>query len=106
MISAGELLQVGRYQVDFQGIYGIIKLRFKKESKMAKEVNDIKKIRERLPHILGEVIELKKDIITLEIKDKEKAKSAWKDLTGAISEVTRKWKEPGAVAEIRDPREK
>jgi hypothetical protein len=73
---------------------------------MAKKMNHIKKIRERLNHILGEVIELKKEIITLGLKDKEKAESAWKDLTDAIPEVTRKWRGPGAVAEIRAQREK
>jgi len=69
-------------------------------------MDDAKRIKERLNHILGEVIGLKRDLITLDVKDKNKAESAWADLVSAIPEVTRLWRGPGAVAEIKSQREK
>jgi len=69
-------------------------------------MEDTKKIRERLNHILGEVVGLKKDLITLGLKDKNRADEAWADLFTAIPEVTRLWRGPGAVSEIRNQREK
>jgi len=65
---------------------------------------DVKRIKERLNHILGEVIGSKRDLITLDLKDKNKSESAWADLVSAIPEITRLWKGQGAVTEIKSQR--
>ena len=60
----------------------------------------------RLDHIFSELVEIKKEIIALNLKDRKKASSALKDLVTAIPEVTRRWKGRGAIDEIRRQREK
>jgi hypothetical protein len=58
----------------------------------------------RLDHIFAELIEIKKEIITLNLKDRKKATLALRDLVSAIPEVTQRWSGPDAVEEIRQQR--
>ena len=65
-----------------------------------------KDIREHLEHITQEVIEAKRAIIALNIRNKEKTKNAWKDLMQTSPEISKLWAGQSAVEEIRNQRTK
>ncbi len=66
----------------------------------------IAEIDSKINHIMHEIIELKKAIIPLKIKDKEKTNQAWADLMAATEGITKLWKGKSAVEEIREQRKK
>ena len=59
-----------------------------------------------LDRVTQELIQIKKLIIGLEVKDKWKTEQAWDDLMSVSKEISRAWKGENAVEEIRDQREK
>jgi len=59
-----------------------------------------------LEHIVGEVREIKKTIISLSVEKTAKVNKTWKDLISVSDRVTKLWKGPSAVEEIRQQREK
>lgn len=63
-------------------------------------------LRAHLDHITEEVTEVKRAIIVLNIRNKEKTESAWRDLMLASEEISKLWKGPSAVEEIRGQRDK
>ena len=71
--------------------------------RMQKEFGEIKG---HLDRITQELIQIKKLIIRLEVKDKQKTERAWDDLMSVSKEISMAWKGENAVAEIRDQREK
>ena len=66
----------------------------------------IQEIRENIDHAMHDLIKLKKEIILLGIPKKEKSERAWNKLMVLSEKVTKLWKGPGAVEEIRLQREK
>jgi len=69
-------------------------------------MDDKSRILNQLDRILEELAELKKALILSAARDVQRTEQAWKDLEAAIPEVTRLWRGPSAVEEIRDQREK
>ena len=69
---------------------------------MQEELVEIKGHLNRVTH---ELIQIKKLIIRLEVKDKQKTERAWDDLMSISKEISRAWKGENAVTEIRDQRE-
>jgi len=63
-------------------------------------------IRLHLDRIMGEVNELKRVMITLKIRNEERTEKAWEDLMLASVEISKMWKGPSAVDEIRNQRDK
>lgn len=63
-------------------------------------------MKEHLDHISREIMQLKKMIIKHGIKDKQKTESAWKNLLKTSKRISKEWKGPSAIDEIRMQREK
>jgi len=69
-------------------------------------MSDIQTLREHLDRMTQELNQIKKIVIGLEDRDKEKAERAWNDLMIASKEISRRWKGFSAINEIRNQREK
>jgi len=57
-------------------------------------LTNTKKIAEidvKINHIMHELVELKKVMIPLKIKDKDKTNQAWADLMAATEDITKLW---------------
>ncbi len=63
-------------------------------------------IKKHLDHISRELILLKKKLIYEGIIDKQKTENAWKNLLNTSKQISKKWKGPSVVKEIRKQREK
>jgi hypothetical protein len=63
-------------------------------------------IKEQLDRISRELMQLKKMLVYDGVIDKQKTEVAWKNLLNASKEISKKWKGPSAVEEIRGQREK
>jgi hypothetical protein len=63
-------------------------------------------MKEQIDRISKELMQLKKMMIYEGAVDKQKAESAWKNLLNASKQISKKWKGPSAVDEIREQREK
>lgn len=61
---------------------------------------------ERLDHITQDVAEIKKSLLVIRVRDVKKSEAAWKGLLAAADVVSKKWKGPSAVEEIREQRSK
>jgi len=66
----------------------------------------VAKVNASLSHIVHELLELKRDIVVLKSGEKNKSEEAWRDLLSLSDEITKLWKGPSAVEEIREQREK
>lgn len=60
----------------------------------------------RLNHIEQDVAEVKKALFVIRIKDRKKTELAWKGFFAASAMVSKKWKGPSVVDEIRAQRSK
>ena len=69
-------------------------------------MQEFREIKGHLDRVTQELIQIKKLIIGLEVKDKRKTEQAWDDLMSVSKEISRAWKGENAVEEIRDQREK
>jgi len=69
-------------------------------------MQEFRGIKGHLDRVTQELIQIKKLIIGLEVKDKRKTEHAWDDLMSVSKEISRAWKGENAVEEIRDQREK
>ena len=69
-------------------------------------MEDIQEIEEYLEHISEELSQIRKITLDFRIVDKLKAERAWDDLMEASKEISREWKGPTAVEEIKSQREK
>lgn len=63
-------------------------------------------IKEQLDRISRELMQLKKMVVYEGVIDKQRTEMAWKNLLNASKQISRKWKGPSAVEEIRRQREK
>lgn len=63
-------------------------------------------INSTLEHIVQELREIKKAIISSTIEKRDKTNKAWKDLMEVRSRITKMWRGASAVEEIRQQREK
>lgn len=63
-------------------------------------------VKNRLEHITEDLSSIKKALITIEVGDAEKNEGAWRDIVAASREISKRWKGPSAVEEIRAQREK
>lgn len=61
-------------------------------------------IKKHLDHISRELMLLKKRLIYGEVIDKQKTETAWKNLLNTSKQISKKWKGPSAVEEIRKQR--
>ena len=66
----------------------------------------VAKINTSLSHIVHELLELKRDIITLKDREENRSEEAWNDLLSISGEITRLWNGPSAIEEIKEQREK
>ena len=66
----------------------------------------VAKINTSLSHIVHELLELKRDIITLKDREENRNEEAWNDLLSISDEITRLWNGFSAIEEIREQREK
>ena len=69
-------------------------------------MEDIKAIKAHLERMSQEISDLMKILMKVDIRDRERREEAWRSLLDASEEVTRLWKGPSAVEEIRSQREK
>jgi len=69
-------------------------------------MEDIKAIKDHLERVTKEITDLKKFLMKVDVRDREMREKVWKDLLDASEEVTKLWKGPSAVEEIRAQREK
>lgn len=60
----------------------------------------------KLENLTKEITELKKMLITLNIRNKRKTEKAWKRLMQSSKEISKRWQGKNAVEEIREQREK
>lgn len=63
-------------------------------------------IKEHLDRISRELTQLKKLLIYEGTTDKQKVEAIWKNLLNASKQISKEWKGPSAVEEIREQREK
>ncbi|MBM4402542.1 MAG: hypothetical protein FJ044_04840 [Candidatus Cloacimonetes bacterium] len=63
-------------------------------------------IKEHLDRISRELKQLKKLLMNERAINKEKAEAKWKNLLNTSKQISREWKGPSAVEEIREQREK
>jgi len=63
-------------------------------------------IKEQLDRISRELMQLKKMVVYEGVIDKQKTEIAWENLLNASKQISKKWKGPSAVEEIRRQREK
>jgi hypothetical protein len=63
-------------------------------------------IKEQLDRISRELMQLKKMLVYDGVIDKQKTEIAWENLLNASKEISKKWRGPCAVEEIRRQREK
>ncbi len=69
-------------------------------------MQNIEQLKEKINHIEEDLISVKNAIITLGTKDNKKTIDAWKDWLSTSKEISKKWKGPSAVQEIKEQREK
>ncbi|MFA4934647.1 MAG: hypothetical protein WC568_02300 [Candidatus Methanoperedens sp.] len=69
-------------------------------------MQNIQEIEEHLEHISEELTQIRKITLDLMTVDKLKAERAWNDLMEASGQISREWKGPTALEEIRSQREK
>ncbi len=69
-------------------------------------MQNLQEIEEHLEHISEELSEIRKITLDLKTVDKLKAERAWDDLMEASRQISREWKGPTALEEIRSQREK
>jgi len=69
-------------------------------------MSDTQTLREHLDRMTQELNQIKKIVIGLEGRDKEKAEKAWHDLMMASKVISQQWKGISTVDEIRAQREK
>jgi len=69
-------------------------------------MQNLQEIEEHLEHISEELSEIRKITLDLKTIDKLKAERAWDDLMEASIQISREWKGPTALEEIRSQREK
>jgi len=63
-------------------------------------------IKEHLDRISRELTQLKKLLIYEGTIDKQKVEAIWKNLLNTSKQISKEWKGPSAVEEIREQREK
>ncbi len=69
-------------------------------------MSDTQILKEHLDRMTQELEQIKKIVIRLEERDKEKTEEAWVDLMKASKEISRRWEGVSAVNEIKNQREK
>lgn len=69
-------------------------------------MSDTQILKEHLDRMTQELEQIKKIVIGLEERDKEKTEEAWVDLMKASKEISRRWEGVSAVNEIKNQREK
>lgn len=70
-------------------------------------MSQIQVLSRKVDNIIGELIELKSDVVKIEGHNQKLSNEAWNDLRKVSKEITRKWKgSHNAVEEIRSQREK
>lgn len=62
-------------------------------------------IKSRLDEITEEIMEIKKSLIAKPL-DKKKTRKAWLDMKKASKDISKRWKGPAAVKEIKKQRTK
>lgn len=73
---------------------------------MVIKVEDIKSMRAHLEHLTQEIIDLKKILMEVDVRDRETRENAWNDILEASKDITRLWEGPSATEEIKAQREK
>ncbi len=63
-------------------------------------------MKDNIDHAIHDLVKLKKEIILLELPSKEESNKAWDKLMVLSEKITKVWKGPGAVEEIKGQREK
>ena len=63
-------------------------------------------MKDNIDHAMHGLVKLKKEIILLGVHRKEKSDKAWNELMVLSEKITKLWKGPGVVEEIREQREK
>lgn len=70
-------------------------------------MSQIQVLSKKVDNIIGELVELKRDVVKIESHDQKLANEGWNDLRKISKKITRKWKgSHNAVEEIRSQREK
>lgn len=56
--------------------------------------------------MMQELVQIKRLVIDLGHRDEQKAENAWNELMAASKQISKEWRGPSAVEEIRSQREK
>ena len=63
-------------------------------------------LKEKINHIEEDLISVKKTMIELDSKNKQKTEAIWQDLMSASKDISKQWKGLSVVEEIKRQREK
>jgi len=56
--------------------------------------------------MMQELVQIKRVIVGLEHRDEQKTEKAWDELMAASKQISKEWRGPSAVEEIKSQREK
>ena len=69
-------------------------------------MQNLETVKDRINHIEEDLANVKKIFINLEVRNKQKTETAWKDMTSASKDISKLWKGLSVREEIRKQREK
>ena len=70
------------------------------------QTSEVQILRAHLDLMMQELVQIKRLVIGLGHRDEQKAENAWNELMAASKQISKEWKGPSAVEEIRSQREK
>ena len=70
------------------------------------QTSEVRILGAHLDIMMQELVQIKRLVIDLRHRDEQKAENAWNELMAASKQISKEWKGPSAVEEIRSQREK
>ncbi len=70
------------------------------------QTSEVRILGAHLDIMMQELVQIKRLVIDLRHRDEQKAENAWNELMAASKQISKEWKGPSAVEEIKSQREK
>jgi len=70
------------------------------------QTSEVQILGAHLDIMMQELVQIKRLVIDLRHRDEQKAENAWNELMAASKQISKEWKGPSAVEEIKSQREK
>jgi len=70
------------------------------------QTSEVRILGAHLDIMMQELVRIKRLVIGLGHRDEQRAENAWDELMAASKQISKEWKGPSAVEEIRSQREK